>query len=89
MFRVTLTVRTLNALEIRARLSELAALLRDVVDGGAAVGFLPPLEVGEAPWRRRWKGAAVCCLLRSGMDASQGPLSWSLRECRTGGTGRR
>lgn len=48
-----LTIHTLSRVETEERLSELVELLRDVVDGGAAVGFLPPLATQEAVsyWR--------------------------------------
>jgi acetyltransferase len=43
----------LNAAQAEQRLPELAALLQDAVNGGAAVGFLPPLLLAEAEayWR--------------------------------------
>jgi len=40
----------------RAARADLVALLRDVVDAGASVGFLPPLEADEA--ERYWDGVA-------------------------------
>lgn len=47
-------VQEWGAAEARERCEELAALLRDAVDGGASVGFLPPLAQEEALayWRR-------------------------------------
>jgi acetyltransferase len=43
----------LNAAQTEEHLPELAALLQDAVNGGAAVGFLPPLPTAEADayWR--------------------------------------
>jgi ribosomal protein S18 acetylase RimI-like enzyme len=41
-------VASLSADRIAARLAGLGALLRDAVDGGASLGFLPPLGEGEA-----------------------------------------
>jgi len=43
----------LNAAQAEQRLPELAALLQDAVNSGAAVGFLPPLGPAEAAdyWR--------------------------------------
>src|SRR5579859_5918380 len=43
----------LNAAQAEQRLPELGALLQDAVNGGAAVGFLPPLSLAEAEayWR--------------------------------------
>jgi acetyltransferase len=43
----------LNAVEAEQRLTELSALLQDAVNGGATVGFLPPLSLAEAAayWR--------------------------------------
>lgn len=38
----------MDAGQTRAALPQLVALLRDVVDGGASVGFLPPLSVDMA-----------------------------------------
>jgi len=39
-----LAIERLNATRAHAALSELVALLRDAVDDGASVGFLPPLD---------------------------------------------
>lgn len=46
-------ITTLSATEAEAALPELLAVLRDAVEGGASVGFLPPLadEEGDAYWR--------------------------------------
>ncbi len=41
----------------RRALPALAALLQDSVDGGASVGFLPPLARGEA--EQYWRGVAA------------------------------
>src|SRR5205807_1812789 len=48
-----LQILRLNAAQTEQRLPELAALLQDAVNGGAAVGFLPPLAPAEAAayWR--------------------------------------
>jgi len=47
------TITRLGAEEARAALPELAEVLRDCVDGGASVSFLPPLALAEA--RRFWE----------------------------------
>jgi GNAT superfamily N-acetyltransferase len=46
-------VRVVSATEMGRLLPSLAVLLRDAVDGGASLGFLPPLDPGEASlyWR--------------------------------------
>src|SRR5258708_34709307 len=51
--RMDLQIVRLNAAQAEQRLPELAALLQDAVNGGAAVGFLPPLLLAEAEayWR--------------------------------------
>jgi acetyltransferase len=41
-------IERLDMAGAEAELAELAELLRDAVDGGASVGFLPPLGPGEA-----------------------------------------
>lgn len=41
-------IQSWNAQQVRARMDELAALLQDSVEGGASVGFLPPLGIVEA-----------------------------------------
>ena len=41
-------IRILSAGEMPALLPALTVLLRDAVDGGASLGFLPPLDVTEA-----------------------------------------
>ena len=51
------TVRALSGAEARALRGPLAALLRAVVNGGAAVGFLPPLD--EAAALAYWDGVAA------------------------------
>ena len=45
-------IRRVTAEQAQAVLEELIALLRDAVDGGASIGFLPPLsdEVARAYW---------------------------------------
>jgi GNAT superfamily N-acetyltransferase len=50
---VTVTIEALDAAGARRALDALVALLRDAVDGGASVGFLPPLPPAEAVdyWR--------------------------------------
>ena len=42
------TVETLTAAAASAALPGLTGVLEDAVDGGASVGFLPPLAPGEA-----------------------------------------
>ena len=63
----------------RARLEQpsLVALLRDVVDDGGSVGFLPPLSEEDA--REYWEGVATA--VKGG-----GRLLWVAREA-GGGTG--
>ncbi len=41
-------IRNVSAGEMPALLPALTSLLRDAVDGGASLGFLPPLDPGEA-----------------------------------------
>lgn len=43
-----MVVSALDAEDVRARESELSDILVDCVDGGASVGFLPPLPAVEA-----------------------------------------
>lgn len=45
-------IEQLSAAQATLALDDLVELLRDSVDGGASVGFLPPLDRGEA--RRYW-----------------------------------
>jgi acetyltransferase len=47
----------LNAEEAREALPQLIALLKDGVDNGASIGFLPPLAIAEAEsyWQKRIK----------------------------------
>ncbi|PZA06093.1 GNAT family N-acetyltransferase [Meiothermus sp. Pnk-1] len=54
------TISRLGAEEARAVLPELAEVLRDCVDGGASVSFLPPLAWAEAWrfWERMLSGLA-------------------------------
>jgi acetyltransferase len=51
-----IAISQLAAHEVSARSDELVALLRDAVDGGASVGFLPPLPEHEA--HAYWEGVA-------------------------------
>ena len=53
-----LTVERLDAAALRAHVDELAAVLVDCVEGGASVGFLPPLTRARAVefWRRQAAG---------------------------------
>ncbi|MDB5074164.1 MAG: GCN5-related N-acetyltransferase [Chloroflexi bacterium] len=48
-----LMIEQLHAEQVGTLLPELVALLRDAVDSGASIGFLPPLGVAEADayWR--------------------------------------
>lgn len=48
------TIHLVNAPEFAAHADGLAELLRDAVDSGASVGFLPPLAAAEA--REFWAG---------------------------------
>jgi acetyltransferase len=54
---VTVEIRFLEAAEAASHLDALVELLRDSVDGGASVGFLPPLEAAEA--RAYWEGVVA------------------------------
>jgi acetyltransferase len=47
----------LNAEEAREALPQLIALLKDGMDNGASIGFLPPLAIEEAEsyWQKRVK----------------------------------
>lgn len=56
------TVCSLNAAEAGARLDALVDLLCDVVDGGASVSFLPPMDRALA--RRFWEGAISAVIER-------------------------
>jgi len=51
---VNVEIHFLDVTEAAAHLEALVELLRDSVDGGASVGFLPPLEATEA--RAYWEG---------------------------------
>jgi acetyltransferase len=55
-------IEALDAAGVRAREAELVEILVDCVDGGASVGFLPPLAASEAAayWR------TVCAALDDG-----------------------
>lgn len=50
-------IESLTADGARACLADLVAVLTDSVDGGASVGFLPPLASGDA--RAYWESAAA------------------------------
>jgi GNAT superfamily N-acetyltransferase len=63
---MNLEIRFLAATEAASHLDALVELLRDSVDNGASVGFLPPLETAEA--RAYWEGVI----------ADLGPASRSL-----------
>lgn len=54
-------IRELDGAEALARVTELAEVLRDCVEGGASVGFMLPLAEGrpEAFWRRVAEGVAA------------------------------
>jgi ribosomal protein S18 acetylase RimI-like enzyme len=52
---VTAGIERLDAAAARRELPALIAILRDSVDGGASVGFLPPLDAAEA--ERYWQCA--------------------------------
>ncbi|MBI1280763.1 MAG: GNAT family N-acetyltransferase [Anaerolineaceae bacterium] len=43
-----ITIKRLNADEAQERLTQLIDLLRDAVDSGASIGFMPPLLAGTA-----------------------------------------
>lgn len=51
---MSIEIRRLNAEEVRAHKAGLIELLRDVVDGGASVNFIAPLDLGvaEAFWEK-------------------------------------
>jgi acetyltransferase len=55
-------ITTLAAEEVEAHLPDLIEVLQDSVQGGASVGFLPPLAASEA--REYWQG--VIGVLRAG-----------------------
>jgi GNAT superfamily N-acetyltransferase len=48
MTAVSLSIRPMSVAEVEAERLALVALLRDAVDSGASVGFLPPLDEREA-----------------------------------------
>ena len=48
MADVSLSIEALTVAEVDAERAALVALLRDAVESGASVGFLPPLEDAEA-----------------------------------------
>ena len=55
------SIRRLDVLEAEARLDELAALLVDVVQGGASVSFMPPFghDAALTFWRRQLPALAA------------------------------
>ena len=57
MIGMTIAIRAFTARDIHSRADEFAGLLCDAVNGGAAVGFLPPLD--EAAGREYWESVAV------------------------------
>ncbi len=63
-------LRFLDVTEAAAHLEALVELLRDSVDGGASVGFLPPLEATEA--RAYWEGV----LAELGSASRRLALAW-------------
>ena len=65
-----MSIESLTGEAARREESALVALLQDVVDSGASVGFLPPLAAAEA--RRYWSG--VCTAL-----AEDSRLLWVAR----------
>ena len=67
------TIEALDADAARREQPALIALLRDVVDDGGSVGFLPPLSADEA--REYWEGVAVA--VKGG-----GHLLWVARDDR-------
>ncbi|WP_037673589.1 GNAT family N-acetyltransferase [Streptomyces griseus] len=56
-----MTVRSVDALQVRLLAEELADLLTDTVHGGASVGFLAPLDraVAVAWWKERAAAVAA------------------------------
>jgi GNAT superfamily N-acetyltransferase len=54
---VSIEIRFLEAAEAASHLESLVELLRDSVDTGASVGFLPPLQRAEA--RAYWEGVVA------------------------------
>jgi GNAT superfamily N-acetyltransferase len=65
---------SLTATQAGKRLDALVDLLRDAVDSGASIGFLPPLEPAEA--REYWRGVfdAVRSRRRIVLSAIEGKL---------------
>lgn len=49
-----LQIERVTAIQAGEQIEELIELLRDGVDGGASIGFLPPLQTGEA--KKYWRG---------------------------------
>jgi acetyltransferase len=72
---------------------DLAELLRDIVNGGGTVGFLPPLSADEAATYWREVGEALegggrrLLVARQGGWSARPSSTWRRR--RTGGTGPR
>ena len=71
------TIEAVTALVARREQAALVALLRDVVDGGASVGFMPPLSATEAG--EYWDDVAAAVdggsrLLWVARDASDGAI---------------
>ncbi len=58
----SIVIECLSAEAARAHQPALVGVLKDSVDGGASVGFLPPLDPGEA--RRYWQD--VCAVIAKG-----------------------
>jgi phosphate starvation-inducible protein PhoH len=70
------TIRTLAVAEAEAALPELLYLLRDAVEAGASVGFLPPLADTEG--RAYWRG--VIAAIADGsrvLLVAKSPSCWS------------
>ncbi|MDY7228143.1 GNAT family N-acetyltransferase [Hyalangium rubrum] len=71
-------IRFVDATEAESYREALVELLRDAVDGGASVGFLPPLEESEA--RAYWEG------VREDLVAGRRSLALAWVEGRVAGT---
>jgi len=68
-------IESLSAEDVTRHQAALSALLRDAVDSGASVGFLPPLAAAEAD--AYWRGVVAAvregsCLLLVARDADGG-----------------
>ena len=71
----SVVIEALGAEEVVRHRAELVALLRDAVDSGASVGFLPPLAEAEADAYWQTVAAAVregSCVLMVARDAEGG-----------------